>query len=153
MTIFRVDGNVLIGTSSPTWGKVLMSTDTNGTASWVSTSSLGIVGGGGTALPTYTDGQTLQMVSGAWACVSTVSPGSGLVVGGGVEYSTSGDSWQEESCIAWGGAVCTTYPGSTRFVPPLICPVNSTKIMTGDFLEAAGTGYPDFTRYYICITN
>ncbi len=43
----RVDGNVLIGTSSPSWGKVLMATDRDGTAAWVATSSLGLGGGGG----------------------------------------------------------------------------------------------------------
>ncbi len=40
----RVDGNVLIGTSSPSWGKVLMATDRDGTATWVATSSLGLNG-------------------------------------------------------------------------------------------------------------
>jgi len=87
-----VNGALRISAGSPSYGKVLMSTDATGLASWVATSTLGLGGGGtgscsNTAVQTLTNGATYQNTS-TNKLIVVVNGSAGTTLAGYIGAST-----------------------------------------------------------------
>ena len=94
-------------------------------------------------LETCEEGESLKVSGGEWICDSSGGAGSGIIVGGGLEYVPCGTTGFRCSG-EWGSASCGTYY--------LVCPSGSTKRQTSIgwmYCEYGGGTH----RYFLCVTD